>query len=71
MTAKVIAQVQLDAGGAAGAFAMPPNALESDPDGKPFVWRLDPKTMTVSKVHGNDRSGEWFNSRSIRCTHRG
>jgi multidrug efflux system membrane fusion protein len=50
MTAKVIAQVQPDAAGAAGAFRVPSNAIASEPDGKPFVWRLDPKTMTVSKV---------------------
>ena len=49
MTAKVIAQVQPDAP-VAGAFRVPSNALGSDPDGKAFVWRLDPKTMTVSKV---------------------
>jgi RND family efflux transporter MFP subunit len=50
MTAKVIAQVQPDAAGAAGAFRVPSNAIASDPDGKAFVWRLDPGTMTVSKV---------------------
>jgi multidrug efflux system membrane fusion protein len=50
MTAKVIAQVQPDAAGAAGAFRVPSNAIASEPDGKPFVWRLDPKAMTVSKV---------------------
>jgi len=50
MTAKVIAQVQPDAAGAAGAFRVPSNAIGSEPDGKAFVWRLDPGTMTVSKV---------------------
>jgi len=50
MTAKVIAQVQPDAAGAAGAFHVPSNAIASEPDGKAFVWRLDPGTMTVSKV---------------------
>ncbi len=50
MTAKVIAQVQPDAAGAAGAFRVPSNAMASEPDGKAFVWRLDPRTMTVSKV---------------------
>jgi multidrug efflux pump subunit AcrA (membrane-fusion protein) len=29
---------------------VPSNAIASDPDGKAFVWRLDPGTMTVSKV---------------------
>ena len=48
MTAKVIGQVQVAGGG--GATHVPSNALDSDPDGKAFVWRLDPATMTVNKV---------------------
>ena len=48
MTAKVIGQVQVVGGG--GATHVPSNALDSDPDGKAFVWRLDPATMTVNKV---------------------
>jgi multidrug efflux system membrane fusion protein len=47
MTAKVIAQ---GTAGAGSETHVPSNAVGSDPDGKPFVWRLDPKTMTVSKV---------------------
>jgi len=50
MTAKVIAQVNPDTAGARGAIPVPSNALGSDPDGKAFVWRLDPGTMTVTKV---------------------
>jgi len=48
--AKVIAQVNPDTAGARGAIPVPSNALGSDPDGKAFVWRLDPGTMTVTKV---------------------
>ena len=50
MTAKVIGQVHPDVAGGGGATHVPSNALGSDPDGKAFVWRLDPATMTVSKV---------------------
>jgi RND family efflux transporter MFP subunit len=50
MTAKVIGQVHPDVASGGGATHVPSNALGSDPDGKAFVWRLDPATMTVSKV---------------------
>ena len=50
MTARVIGQVQPEVAGGGGATHVPSNALGSDPDGKAFVWRLDPATMTVSKV---------------------
>ena len=50
MTAKVIGQVHPDVAGGGGLTHVPSNALGSDPDGKAFVWRLDPATMTVSKV---------------------
>ena len=50
MTAKVIGQVHPEVAGGGGATHVPSNALGSDPDGKAFVWRLDPATMTVSKV---------------------
>jgi RND family efflux transporter MFP subunit len=50
MTAKVIGQVHPEVAGGGGTTHVPSNALGSDPDGKAFVWRLDPATMTVSKV---------------------
>ena len=50
MTAKVIAQVNPDTAGGGSAIRVPSNALGSDSDRKAFVWRLDPGTMTVSKV---------------------
>ena len=36
--------------GRAPAWTIPGTAALADADGKPFVWKLNPDTMTVSKV---------------------
>ena len=33
-----------------GGLQVPANAIACEPDGQPFVWCLDPETMTVAKV---------------------
>jgi multidrug efflux system membrane fusion protein len=48
MTAKVI--IQIPANAASGRFQVPSNAIASEADGRPFVWRLDSESMTVEKV---------------------
>jgi RND family efflux transporter MFP subunit len=48
MTAKVIGQVQADAG--SNAFRVPSNGIGTSPGGGAFVWKLDPETMMISEV---------------------
>ena len=48
MTAKVIVQPQ--AGLDSNAFRVPSNGIGASPGGGAFVWKLDPETMTISKV---------------------
>ncbi len=46
MTARVRIVVDPDA-----AFSVPVSAVGSDPDKRPWVWKIDPQTMTVSKCY--------------------
>lgn len=48
MTAKITLDVPADATGA--GTSVPVSAVVDDGDGEPFVWRVDPDTMTVSRA---------------------
>ncbi|HEY5657228.1 MAG TPA: efflux RND transporter periplasmic adaptor subunit [Myxococcota bacterium] len=48
MTAKVSVDVPGEVTGA--GFAVPVNAVLSDAEGRPYVWRVEPESMTVGKA---------------------
>lgn len=49
MTAKAVAVISAKSHSASGGFLIPVQAARGDESGKPFVWVLDPGTMTVSR----------------------
>jgi RND family efflux transporter MFP subunit len=49
MTAKVILTISGDVEAVAGTIMIPSNAVESDENGNPYVWKIDPDAMTVSR----------------------
>ncbi len=50
MTAKVKAVIPPNDTTRSAGYVVPANSIVTDWEGKPFVWKLDPESMTVSKV---------------------